>query len=149
MNLIQRIESDLNDARRRSDQVALGSLGLLKSELVNATKEAGFKGEVDDALVMSVVRKELKRRQESADAYAGAGRTDAAARETAAADVLRPYLPLQLSAAELEAEIRRLIDELKPDGPAGFGRLMKEANTRLAGRAQGGDIAGAAKRILG
>lgn len=149
MNLIQRIESDLNDARRRSDQVALGSLGLLKSELVNATKEAGFKGDVDDALVMSVVRKELKRRQESADAYTGAGRTDEAAREIAAADVLRPYLPLQLSAAELEAEVRRLIDELKPDGPAGFGRLMKEANTRLAGRAQGSDIAAAAKRILG
>jgi len=149
VNLIQRIESDLNDARRRSDQVALGSLGLLKSELVNATKEAGFKGDVDDALVMSVVRKELKRRQESADAYTGAGRTDEAAREIAAADVLRPYLPLQLSAAELEAEVRRLIDELKPDGPAGFGRLMKEANTRLAGRAQGSDIAAAAKRILG
>jgi uncharacterized protein len=149
MSLFQKIEEDLAGARRRSDEVALASLGLLKSEVVNASKEAGFKGSIDDALVIGVARKELKKRQESAEAYSGAGRAEAAKRELAAAEVIRPFLPAQLSAAELEAELRRIIDEVKPSGPSGFGLVMKEANQRLAGRAAGGEIAATAKRLLG
>lgn len=149
MSLFQKMEDDLADARRRSDQLALASLGLLKSEVVNASKEAGFKGSIDDALVVAVARKELKKRQETADAYSGAGREDEARRELAAADVIRPYLPAQLSPAELEAELRRIIADVGPSGPSGFGLVMKEANQRLAGRAAGGDIAAAAKRLLG
>jgi uncharacterized protein len=149
MSLFQKIEDELAGARRRSDQVALASLGLLKSEVVNATKEAGFKGSIDDALVIGVARKELKRRQESADAYAGAGRSEAAERELAAAAVIKPFLPAQLSAAELEAELKAIIDRLQPAGPAGFGMVMKEANQRLAGRAAGAEIAATAKRLLG
>jgi len=149
MSLFQKIEDDLADARRRSDQVALASLGLLKSEVVNASKEAGFKGSIDDALVIGVARKELKKRQESADAYSGAGRAEAAERELAAAAVIKSFLPAQLSAGELEAELRQIIDEVKPSGPAGFGMVMKEANQRLAGRAAGGEIAATAKRLIG
>jgi uncharacterized protein YqeY len=149
MSLLQKIEDDLTDARRRSDAVALGSLGLLKTEIINASKESGFKGQIDDALVISVVRKEIKRRQESADAYTGAGRAEASAREAAAAAVLKPYLPAQMDPAELEAELRKIIEELQPSGPAGFGMVMKEANQRLSGRAAGSEIAAAAKRLLG
>jgi hypothetical protein len=149
MSLFEKIEDELSAARRRPDPVALASLGLLKSEVINASKEADFKGSIDDALVVAAARKELKRRQESADAYSGAGRSEAAQRELAAADVIRPFLPAQLAPGELEAEVRILIGELNPEGPAGFGQLMKEANRRLAGRAQGSDIAATAKRLLG
>ena len=149
MSLFQKIEDDLAAARRRSDAIALGSLGLLKSEVVNVSKESGFKGSIDDSTVLAVVRKELKRRQESADAYTGAGRSEAAERELAAAAVLKPYLPAQLGPEELEAEVRRIIEEVKPQGPAGFGQVMKEANLRLAGRAPGAEIAATAKRLIG
>jgi uncharacterized protein len=149
MSLFQKIEDDLVDARRRSDAVALGSLGLLKTEVVNASKESSFKGQIDDALVIGVARKELKRRQESAAAYSGAGRTEEALREEAAAAVIKPFVPAQMGAAELEAELRKIIDELKPSGPAGFGMVMKEANQRLSGRAGGSEIAATAKRLLG
>src|SRR5258708_2620450 len=135
MSLFQKIEDDLAAARRRADQVALASLGLLKSEVVNASKEAGFKGSIDDALVIGIARKEIKRRQESADAYSGAGRAEAAERELAAAAVIKPFLPAQLAPAELEAELKAIIGELQPSGPAGFGLVMKEANQRLAGPA--------------
>jgi len=148
MSLFQKLETDLAAARRRSDAVALGSLGLLKSEIVNASKESGFSGSIDDALVVGCVRKEIKRRQESADAYTSAGRSEAAQRELDAAEVLKPYLPAQLEPAELEAELRKVIEEIKPSGPGGFGQVMKEANLRLAGRAAGSDIAAAAKRLL-
>lgn len=149
VSLFQKLETDLAEARRRSDAVALGSLGLLKSEVVNASKESGFSGSIDDALVVGTVRKEIKRRQESAAAYASAGRAEAAERELAAAEVLKPYLPAQLGPAELEAELQKVIEDVKPSGPAGFGRVMKEANLRLAGRASGADIAATAKRLIG
>ena len=149
MSLFQKIEDDLAAARKRSDQVALGSLGLLKSEVVNASKESGFKGDIDDALVIATARKELKRHEESAAAYEQAGRTEAAAREREAAAFIEPYLPAQLTPAALEQEVQAIIDELKPAGPSGFGAVMKEANRRLGGRAQGGDIAATAKRLLG
>ena len=51
MSLFRKIEDDIADARRRSDAVALGSLGLLKTEVINASKESGFTGEIDDALL--------------------------------------------------------------------------------------------------
>lgn len=149
VSLFQKIEDDLVDARRRSDAVALGSLGLLKTEVINASKEAGFKGQIDDALVIGVARKELKRRQESGAAYSGAGRSEEALREQAAAAVLKPFLPAQMGEAELKAELRMIIDELKPSGPVGFGMVMKEANQRLSGRATGSEIAATARRLLG
>jgi uncharacterized protein YqeY len=149
VSLFQKIEDDLVDARRRSDAVALGSLGLLKTEVVNASKEPGFKGQIDDALVIGVARKELKRRQESAAAYSGAGRSEEALREEAAAAVIKPFVPAQMDAAELEAELRKIIEKLMPSGPAGFGMVMKEANQRLSGRAGGSEIAATAKRLLG
>lgn len=148
MPLFQQIETDLASARRSSDEIAVASLGLLKSEVVNTSKEAGFSGGIDDALVIATVRKELKRRQETAEAYEGAGRPEQAARERAAADVLRPYLPAQLSTDELENELRRIIEEVKPAGPGGFGAVMREASQRLAGRAPGSEIAATARRLL-
>ena len=146
--MFDRIDGDLADARRRGDDAAVSNLGLLKSEVIKVTKEPGFKGKVDDALVISTARKELKKHEESAEAYEGAGRTESAAKERAAAALIRGYLPAQLSTEELDAELRAIIDEIKPQGPAGFGQVMKAASAKLAGRAQGGDISAAAKRLL-
>lgn len=149
MGLYERIDEDISSARRRSDEVTLAALSVLKSEVVNASKEAANGGSVDDALVISVARKEIKRRQESAEAFAGAGREESAERERAIAKVVAGYLPEQLSPAQLEQELRAIIDELQPSGPGAFGMVMKEASQRLAGRAEGGQIAATARKLLG
>ncbi len=122
---------------------------MLKSEVVKATKEPGAGGEADDELVIRVVRREVKRREEAAGAYRAAGRDESAAREMSEAGILRAYLPAALSEAELETEVRAVIDEVQPSGPGGFGQVMKEASRRLSGRAEGGDIAAVARRLLG
>ena len=92
--------------------------------------------------------KEVKRREEAAQAYADAGRAESADRENREAAILRAYLPAGLSAEQLEAELRRVIEDVQPSGPGGFGQVMKEASRRLAGRAEGGEIAGVARRLL-
>ena len=147
VSLYERLERELVDARRRRDELALSTLGLLKSEVVRATKEPGA-GAADDALVIRVAQRELKRREEAATAFRGGGRTASAEREEAEAELIRGYLPAALSDDELEGELRSVIAEVRPEGPQGFGQVMKAATARLAGRADGGRIAATVKRLL-
>jgi uncharacterized protein YqeY len=136
------------EARRRRDDVALGTLSLLKSELVKASKE-GAAGKIDDDLVVRITRKEVKRREEAIEVYRRAGREETARREEAEMAVLRGFLPAAMSEQDVEAEVRAVIEELKPDGPKAFGAVMKAATARLAGRAEGAQVAAAARKLLG
>ena len=149
MALYDRIQSELIEARRGRDEVGLSTLSLLKSELVKASKETGAVGTLDDELVVRVARKEVKRREEAIDVYRKAGREDSAKREEAEMAVLRRYLPAAMSPEEVESEVRAVIEELKPDGPQAFGAVMKAATARLAGRAEGAQVAAAARKLLG
>ncbi len=148
MALFERIDHDLAASRRERDATRLSTLGLLKSEVVRATKEPGA-GAADDGLVLRVLRKEVKRREEAARVYETAGRAEAARQEEAEAEVLRGYLPAELDEAELEREVRAAIEEVRPQGPRDFGAVMRAATGRLAGRVEGGRIAAAARRLLG
>jgi uncharacterized protein YqeY len=147
--LYDRIQSEMVNARMQRDEIALGTLSLLKSELVRASKEGAAGGPIDDDLVLRVARKEVKRREEAIELYRRAGREDAARREAAEMAVLRRFLPAAMSDQEVEAEVRAVIAEVKPDGPKGFGLVMKAASARLAGRAEGSQIAAVARRLLG
>jgi uncharacterized protein YqeY len=148
MALYDRLQSELVEARRRRDELTLNTLSLLKSEVVRATKESGATGSIDDALVERVARKEVKRRQDAIDAYRKGGREEAARREEAEMALLRGYLPAGMTSEQVEAEVRSVIDELKPDGPNAFGAVMKAATARLAGRAEGAQVAAAARKLL-
>ena len=148
MALYDRIQSDLVQARRSRDELGLSTLSLLKSELVKASKETGA-GELNDELVQRVARREVKKREEAIEVYRKAGREESAAREEAEMAVLRGYLPAAMSTEDVEAEVQAVIDELKPEGPKAFGAVMKAATARLAGRAEGSQIAAAARKLLG
>ena len=149
MALYDRVQSEMVNARVRRDEVALNTLSLLKSELVRASKDGSLQGKIDDDLVIRVARKEVKRREEAIEMYRKAGREESARREEAEMEVLRGYLPAAMSEREIEAEVRAVIEEVKPDGPKGFGAVMKGATARLAGRAEGTQIAAVARRLLG
>lgn len=149
MALYDRIQTEMVNARMKRDDVALGTLSLLKSELVRASKEGAAGGRIDDDLVVRVARKEVKRREEAIEVYRKAGRIDSARREEAEMAVLREFLPASMSEGDLEAEVRAVIAEVNPDGPKGFGLVMKAATARLAGRADGNQIAAVARRLLG
>ena len=147
--LYDRIQSEMVNARMQRDDIALATLSLLKSELVRASKEGAAGGRIEDDLVLRVARKEVKRREEAIELYRKAGREDSARREAAEMAVLRRFLPAAMSEQEVEAEVRAVIAEVKPDGVRGFGLVMKAASARLAGRAEGSQIAAVARRLLG
>ena len=147
--LYDRIQAELIESRKRRDGVTLDTLSLLKSELVKASKEGGASGNIDDEIVVRLTRKEVKRREEAIDVYRKAGRTDSARREEAEMAVLKSYLPAAMSQDDVEAEVAAVIAEVKPEGPKGFGMVMKAATARLAGRAEGQQVAAAARKLLG
>lgn len=147
--LYDRIQEEMVDARVKRDGVALDTLSLLKSELVRASKDTNAAGRIDDDLVVRIARKEVKRREEAIEVYRKAGREDSARREEAEMAVLRAFLPASMSEEEIEAEVRKVIAEVRPDGPKGFGLVMKAATSHLAGRADGNEIAKVTRRLLG
>jgi uncharacterized protein YqeY len=147
--LYDRIQAELVESRRRRDSVTLDTLSLLKSELVKASKETAAGGTIDDELVVRLARKEVKRREEAIEVYRKAGRADSARREEAEMAWLKLSLPARMREKEVEAEAAAVIAELKPEGPKGFGLVMKAATARLAGRAEGAQIAAAARKLLG
>lgn len=149
VSLYERLQTELVSARRRRDEVSLSTLSLLKSEVVRASKEVGAGGTIDDELMERVARKEVKRRQDAIDIYSKAGRDEAAHREEAEQAILRTYLPASMTQEQIEAEVRAVIAEVKPDGPKGFGAVMKAATARLAGRAEGAQVAAIARKLLG
>jgi len=147
--LYDRVQTEMVNARVRRDDVGLNTLSLLKSELVRASKEGSAGGRIDDELVVRVARKEVKRREEAIEVYRKAGREESARREEAEMEILRGFLPAAMSEQEIEAEVRAAIAEVKPDGPKGFGAVLKAATARLAGRADGNQVAAVARRLLG
>jgi uncharacterized protein YqeY len=149
MALYDRIQVELVESRRRRDQVTLDTLALLKSELVKASKENAAGGRIDDELVVRIARKEVKRREEAIEVYRKAGRVDSARREEAEMALLKVYLPAAMSDEAVEAEVAAVIAEVKPEGAKGFGMVMKQATARLAGRAEGAQVAAAARKLLG
>jgi uncharacterized protein YqeY len=149
VTLLERVEADMFDARKRRDELAVTTLGVLKSELVKAGKEPGAGGSLDEPAAIRVVRREVKRREEAAEAYRSAGRAESAGREEREAELLRAYLPAAVSQEELEREVRRVMEDVQVEGPGAFGVVMKQASARLAGRAEGGEIAATVRRLLG
>jgi uncharacterized protein YqeY len=109
--------------------------------------------ELDDAEVLEVITKEAKKRAESAEAFAGAGRAELAAQERAEGEVLARYLPAQLGDAELAAIAREAVDQTAEElgeqpGPRQIGQVMKKATAAAAGRADGRRVAAAVKALL-
>ena len=148
MALFDQIDSDLRQARLDRDEQALDALGMLKAEIVNASKEPNAGG-VDDQLVIRTLRREVKKREEAAELYRRGGREASAVKELAEADVIRRYLPAALSDEELEREVSAAIAEVGATGPQAFGQVMKAATARVGDRAEGGRVAAAARRLLG
>jgi uncharacterized protein len=136
MPLSSQITEDLKAAMKAKDTTALNVIRALKSALKYAAIEKqGADGELDDAEALQVVRREIKKRQDSVASYEQAARGDLAAVERAEMAVLEKYLPAALPAAELEALVAAVIAELGAASRKDMGAVMKILQERAAGRA--------------
>jgi len=148
MNLQERIDADIKAAMLAREKDKLNALRAIKSAiLLELTKEGGGSA-LDEGVGMKILQKLHKQRAEAAAIYNQQGRADLAQEEEVQAKVIEAYLPARMDAAALEASVISLIGELGASGMKDMGRVMGEANKRLAGQADGSAIAGLVKKLL-
>lgn len=148
MNLFDQVSEDIKKAMLARDKVRLEALRGAKKEFLEAKTAKGANGELSDENATKIIVKMVKQRKESAKIYQDNNRPELADNELAEAAVLEEYLPKQLSADELNAELRDIIAETGATGPRDMGKVMGIASKRLAGRAEGRAISEAVKNIL-
>jgi uncharacterized protein YqeY len=151
--LKEQLRTDLTAAMKARDELVKATLRMTLTAIGNAEVAGTQARELDDAEVITVITKEAKKRAESAEAFAAAGREELAAQERAEGEVLARYLPTQLSDDELAVIARTAVDETTAElgeqpGPRQMGQVMKKATAAAAGRAEGGRVAAAVKALL-
>lgn len=145
MSLLERVQADLTAAMKAKQEPERTVLRSLSAALKNAAIESG--GELDDAKAAAVVAKQLKQREESAEA--AKDRPELADRERAEAEVIKRYLPEQLSEAEIDRAVDEAVKETGASGPGDIGKVMGVLKAKTAGRADQGAVAGKVKERLG
>lgn len=148
MNLFDKVSEDIKKAMLARDKVRLEALRGAKKEFLEAKTAKGANGELSDDSATKIIVKMVKQRKESANIYRENNRPELAENELAEATVLEEYLPKQLSAEELEAELKAIIAETGAAGPRDMGKVMGIATKRLAGRAEGRLISATVKNLL-
>lgn len=148
--LSQQITEDMKTAMREKNTVALGTIRMLKSAIKNAAIEKGGADvELDDGEVIAVIRKEVKKRQDSIEQYESAGRDELADQEKTEIEVLNAYLPEPLSTEEIEAIVDAAIAEVGATSRKEMGQVMKIVQAQIAGRADGKTLSQAVMAKLG
>lgn len=143
------LTEDMKSAMRAKDSVALNVVRNLKSAIKYAAIEKlGAEGELEDADVLVVIRREIKKRNDSVTQYEGAGRQDLADQEKAEIVVLEKYLPAALSLEEIEKLVVEAIAETGASSKKDMGKVMKLVQERSEGRADGKALSAAVSAKL-
>ena len=149
MKFQERIDQDLKEAMKARQAERLAVMRMLKAALKNAAIEKGGADAVlDDAEALAVVRKQVKQRQDSVEGFEKGGRPELAAKEKAEMEVLNAYLPKQLSPEELTAVVKAAIAEAGATSKAQMGAVMKIAQAKATGRADGRTLSQEVQKLL-
>ena len=148
MSLATQIMDEIKNAMRAKDTVALESLRAVKSALLLAQTESGAKEEISAEEEIKLLQRLVKQRKDSANIYTEQGRPDLAAPELLQAAVIEKFLPAQLSEAEVEAVVAKIIADNDASGMAAMGKVMGLASAELAGKADGKTISTIVTKLL-
>ena len=149
MTLAERIDQDLKEAMKARETAKLGALRMLKSAFKYAAIEkSGADAVVDDETALSVIRKQIKQREDAAEGFEKGGRPEQAAAERAEIVFFSVYLPAGLSAEELSALVKEAIAEVGATGKAQMGAVMKVAQAKAEGRADGRSLSAEVQKQL-
>lgn len=148
MNYFDTISDEIKKAMLARQKVRLEALRGIKKEFLEAKTAPGAGGELSDDTALKIMTKMVKQRKESARIYTENNRPELAENELAEAAVIEEFLPKQLSADELQAELKQIIAKTGASGPKDMGKVMGVASKQLAGRAEGRAISETVKLLL-
>ena len=144
-----RLTEDMKSAMKSGDKERLGTIRLMQAAIKDLDIAMRGQGkETSDADLLGLLAKMVKQREESAKVYIEGGRPELAAKEKSEILVIQDYLPKQLSDAESEAAIARIIAETGASGIKDMGKVMAELRARHAGQMDFGKASGMIKAKL-
>src|SRR6478672_4967269 len=134
MSLEQNIMAEMKDAMKSKNEAVLRSLRAIKAEIIKAKTEPGAGGQISEDTELKMLQKMVKQRKDSLEIFQQQNRTDLAQKEQEEIAVIEKFLPKQLSAEELQLEIKKIIAETGATSSADMGKVMGAATKRLSGK---------------
>lgn len=131
--MVEQLEKDMITAMKEKDKERLTVIRMVKASLKQ--EQIDHKKEINDDLLIDVVNKQIKMRKDSIAEFEKGNRTDLIEKTQFEIDVLMKYLPEQLSEEEVNKVIDEIFAEVKPESQKDMGKVMKEAQAKLKGKA--------------
>ncbi|HKZ76193.1 MAG TPA: GatB/YqeY domain-containing protein, partial [Actinomycetota bacterium] len=138
---------EMHEALKAGDKIRLGALRMLSAAITNREKEVLH--ELSDDEVREMAVREVKRRNESIEAFEKGGRADLVEKETAEREVLNAYAPVPLSEAEVDALIDEALAATGASGPQELGKVMGFVMGKAKGKVDGSAVQAKVRARLG
>lgn len=142
----EQLLQDLKTAMREKDSLRKDVLQIVRAAVLQTEKDT--LKELDEEGVLALIGKELKKREELLGDLAGSDRTDIMERAKAEMAILNGYMPAQMSEAEVEAVVRKIISDTGARSARDMGQVMKVLMPEVRGRADGKLVNQVVKRLL-
>src|SRR5258705_6188144 len=133
--LTEQIRADLTESMKARTAERTSTLRMLQSAVKNEQINAGH--ELSDEEAMAIIRKGIKQRQDSIEQFTKGNRPELAAQEQSEMEILKAYMPPELTDAELESGLREIVASTGAQSKKDMGKVMKEATAQYRGRAEG------------
>ena len=134
--LVEKIFNDYKEAMKARDTLKSSVLSFLRADMLNQAT-AKKKDKLLDAEVIVVIKKQIKQRQDSIQQFTNGGRLEAAEKEKKESEILKGYLPAELSVSQIKNLMEEAIISTGASGIKDMGRLMKELTVKISGQADG------------
>jgi uncharacterized protein len=131
-----KILNDYKEAMKKRDALKSSVISFLRAEMINLAT-AKKKGALDDTEVVSVIKKQIKQRKDSIELFTKGGRREMAEKEEKEMEILKSYLPPELSCEEILKIVEEVIAQTKSSSLKDMGKVIKEVNIRIASQADG------------
>ncbi len=149
--LKSRIQADINEALRSGDELLKSTLRMALAAIMNAEVAGAQATVLTDDQIINLLRSEVKKRAESAEIYAAAGRSELATKETQEMAIIETYLPAAMDAVALASIVAQEVANAAAngqEGPRAMGAVIKAVKERVGAQADGSAIAAAVKSAL-
>ncbi|MBL7071764.1 MAG: GatB/YqeY domain-containing protein [Candidatus Omnitrophica bacterium] len=147
MMLIEKINADIKQAMKEKDAVRLSTLRLLKAAINNKMIELKI-DELKESDIIALIRKDIKRHQDSIEQFKKGMRDDLASKEEIELKILKSYMPKEVSPEKIRGAVKKIIEETGASGKKDFGNVIKKAMEKLKGSADGKTVSSIVGELL-
>tara|TARA_B100001121_G_C18390309_1_gene480467 strand:+ start:177 stop:629 length:453 start_codon:yes stop_codon:yes gene_type:complete len=148
MKIEEKINESIKDSMKEKNSLRLDSLRAIKSAILIEKTKSGSNDQIEESVILNILQKMVKQRNESAKIYLEQNRKELAEVELSQAKIISEFLPIQLSQSELSEIIDKVIEEVGAKSMKDMGKVISKVNEKVSGQAEGRVIAETIKTKL-